>query len=125
MTNFVYRLSVATPLSLIPQANQLAAYLGGSEADLATFTNARFERDGVDYCFIATVVTATALARVAAPQALPDFVDAQLLYQALQALVLAQGEPWPEAAPDKITAVIGLDCDAAITALGLALKPEV
>jgi hypothetical protein len=124
MTNFVYRLSVATPTALIPQANQLAAYLGGSEADLQTFTNARYTDGTTDYCFIATVVTQGALARVAAPQELPDFVDAELLSQALQVLVLAQEEPWATAQPDKITALIGLDCDVALATLGLQLKTE-
>ena len=126
MTAYIYQLSVAVPESLTECANHLAAYLGGSEADLSTYTSARYIKDGTDYHFLATVVTATALQRVAAPSALPEFVEPEKLTQALQALVLVQaGESeLPIARPDKITAIIGLDCGTALSAFGLTLKPD-
>ena len=126
MTAYIYQLSVAVPESLTECANHLAAYLGGSEADLNTYTNARYIKDGTDYHFLATVVTATALQRVAAPSALPEFVDAAKLYQAMQALVIVtagDGE-LPIARPDKITAIIGLDCGTALSAFGLTAKTD-
>jgi hypothetical protein len=126
MTAYIYQLSVAVPESLTECANHLAAYLGGSEADLNTYTNARYTDGSTDYHFLATVVTATALQRVAVPSELPEFVDAAKLYQAMQALVIVtagEGE-LPTAAADKITAIIGLDCSTALSAFGLTAKPD-
>ncbi len=126
MTQYIYQLSVAVPESMTECANHLAAYLGGSEADLNTYTNARYTDGSTDYHFLATVVTATALQRVAVPSELPEFVDAAKLHEAMQALVIVtawEGE-LPTAQADKITAIIGLDCSAALTAFGLTLIPE-
>ena len=126
MTAYIYQLSVAVPDSLTECANHLAAYLGGSEADLNTYTNARYTDGSADYHFLATVVTATALQRVAVPSELPEFVDAAKLYQAMQALVIVtagEGE-LPTAADDKITAIIGLDCSTALSAFGLTQIPD-
>lgn len=127
MTAYIYQLSVAVPESLTECANHLAAYLGGSEADLNTYTNARYTLGAINYHFLATVVTATALQRVAVPSDLPEFVDAAKLYEALQALVLVQageGVELPSARSDKITAIIGLDCGTALSAFGLTLIPD-
>jgi hypothetical protein len=127
MTQYIYQLSVAVPESLTECANHLAAYLGGSEADLNTYTNARYTKDGDDYHFLATVVTAGALQKVGAPLGMPEFVDAQKLSQALQALVLVQhdGESeLPAAQPDKIVAYIGVGVEQSLAALELQLIPE-
>jgi len=128
MTQFIYQLSVAVPESLTECANHLAAYLGGSVSDLNTYTNARYTDGSTDYHFLATVVTAGALQRVAAPSELPEFVDPLMLSQALQALVLVQhdGESeLPAAQPDKIVAYIGVSPEQSINAMGITLKPEI
>jgi hypothetical protein len=127
MTQFIYQLSVAVPESLTECANHLAAYLGGSEADLQTYTNARYTDGSTDYHFLATVVTAGALQRVVAPLGMPEFVDPSALAQALQALVLVQhdGESeLPAAQPDKIVAYIGVSPEQSLAALELQLIPE-
>jgi phosphoribosylcarboxyaminoimidazole (NCAIR) mutase len=126
MTAYIYQLSVAVPESLTECANHLAAYLGGSEADLNTYTNARYTLGGINYHFLATVVTATALQRVAVPSELPEFVDAAKLYEAMQALVIvtAGESELPTAQADKITAIIGVDCSTALSAFGLTQIPD-
>ena len=125
MTEYIYQLSVSVPESLTECANHLAAYLGGSEADLQTYTNARYELDGVDYHFLATVITAGALQRVAAPSELFEFVDPLMLSQALAALVLiTDTEALIPAQSDKIVAYIGVGVEQAIEAMGLQLIPE-
>lgn len=127
MTEYIYQLSVAVPESLTDCANHLAAYLGGSEADLSTYTNARYTDGSTDYHFLATVVTAGALQRVVAPLGMPEFVDALMLSQAIQALVLVQhdGESdLPAAQPDKITAYIGVGVEQSLSSMGLNLKPD-
>ena len=127
MTAYIYQLSVAVPESLTECANHLAAYLGGSEADLNTYTNARYTLGGINYHFLATVVTATALQKVAVPSEMPEFVESEKLTQALASLVLVQagdGVELPAAQADKITAIIGLDCGTALSVFGLTLKPD-
>jgi hypothetical protein len=128
MTQYIYQLSVAVPESLTECANHLAAYLGGTEADLLTYANARYTDGTTDYHFLATVVTATALQRVAAPSDLPEFVDPSALAQALAALVLVQhdGESeLPAAQSDKIVAYIGVSPEQSISEMGITLKPEI
>jgi hypothetical protein len=126
MTQFIYQLSVAVPESLTECANHLAAYLGGSEADLNTYTNARYTDGSADYHFLATVVTAGALQKVAAPPSdLPEFVDPLMLSQALEALVLIIDlEALIPAQADKIVAYIGVGVEQSLSAMGLTLKPE-
>jgi hypothetical protein len=127
MTAYIYQLSVAVPESLTECANHLAAYLGGSAADLQTYTNARYTDGAINYHFLATVVTAKALQKVAVPSELPEFVESEKLTQALSALVLVQvgeGAELPSARSDKITAIIGLDCGTALSAFGLTLIPD-
>lgn len=126
MTEYIYQLSVSVPESLTECANHLAAYLGGSESDLQTYTNARYTLDGVDYHFLATVVTSGALQRVVAPLGMPEFVDPLMLSQALQALVLiTDTEALTPAQSDKIVAYIGVSPEQSINAMGITLKPEI
>jgi hypothetical protein len=125
MTQFIYQLSVSVPESLTECANHLAAYLGGSEADLNTYTNARYTDGTTDYHFLATVVTAGALQKVAVPSEPPEFVDPLMLSQALQSLVLiTDPESLVQAEPDKITAYIGVGVEQSLSSMGLTLKPE-
>jgi len=126
MTQYIYQLSVAVPESLTECANHLAAYLGGTEADLQTYTNARYTDGSINYHFLATVVTAGALQRVVAPLGMPEFVDALMLSQALQALVLiTDTEALTPAQADKIVAYIGVSPEQSINAMGITLKPEI
>ena len=126
MTEYIYQLSVSVPESLTDCANHLAAYLGGSQADLNTYTSARDTDGSTDYHFLATVVTATALQKVGAPSALPEFVDPLMLSQALQALVLiTDTEALTPAQSDKIVAYIGVSPEQSINAMGITLKPEI
>jgi hypothetical protein len=125
MTQFIYQLSVSVPESLTECANYLAAYLGGSVSDLNTYTNARYTDGSTDYHFLATVVTAGALQRVVAPLGMPEFVDALMLSQALQSLVLiTDTEALIPAQSDRIVAYIGVDPQHSLAAMGLTLKPE-
>lgn len=131
MTEFIHKLSVAVPVSLTEQANHLAAYLGGTEADLQTYTTARYTKGADHYHFLATVVTDTALQRVQTPSDIPGYVDSALLQQALGAIVVSFGEvsegaaaTYPSARPDKITAVIGLDTDQALSVFGLTINAD-
>ena len=126
MTEYIYQLSVSVPESLTECANHLAAYLGGSQADLNTYTNARYTDGTTDYHFLATVVTAGALQKVGAPSELPEFVDPLMLSQALQALVLiTDTEALTPAQSDKIVAYIGVSPEQSINAMGITLKPEI
>lgn len=126
MTEYIYQLSVSVPESLTEHANHLAAYLGGSQADLNTYTNARYTDGSTDYHFLATVVTAGALQKVSVPDALPEFVDPLMLSQALQSLVLiTDTEALTPAQSDKIVAYIGVSPEQSINAMGITLKPEI
>ena len=47
--SYTARITIAVPMNLIDQANQLALLIGESPADVNTFTQARYTKDGIDY----------------------------------------------------------------------------
>ena len=47
--SYTSRITIAVPMNLIDQANQLALLIGESPADVDTFTTARYTKDGIDY----------------------------------------------------------------------------
>ena len=52
--SYTARITIAVPVDLMPQANQLALLIGESPADVNTFTAARYTKDGVDYALSST-----------------------------------------------------------------------
>ena len=51
---YTSRITIAVPMNLVDQANQLALLIGESPADVNTFTTARYTRDGIDYALSST-----------------------------------------------------------------------
>ena len=52
--SYTSRITIAVPTELMDQANQLALLIGESPADVNTFTQARYTRDGIDYALSST-----------------------------------------------------------------------
>ena len=56
--SYTSRLTIAVPLELIAQANQLALLIGESAADSQTFKIARFIKSGIEYAVSSTACVA-------------------------------------------------------------------
>lgn len=121
--------TLACPPALMDDAADLAACFGTGPADARTFEDAPLYPGpgGVAYAAPSGLVTQAVLDRVAQPPQRPDWdeqpysVNLTGAGRAYAALTVWSGDgPVPQAAPDRIVAVVGLPPVAALTAMGLA-----
>jgi hypothetical protein len=94
MTQYVNRLTLAVPESLITEANQLALIMGESAADVNTFTIATWQDAGGNLYAVASAVSKPIVVQALStglPDPLPSHAenaDIALAQQALDAIVV-------------------------------------
>ena len=121
-TQYTQRATIATPVSHIPDANQLALALGESSADDRTFSTASYQDADGNLYSVASTVAKPIFAQLAgqplqAPAHAPD-MDLEAATRA-QALLMINGGT---ASPDVIAVILGDRKESAqdhIAALGL------
>ena len=121
-TRYTTRVTIAVPEAMISDANQLAACMGLSLADLNTFGAASYrDEQGNLYAVCSAAMTPRVLQEVSAAQLVrPEFdpnrqINMTGAGRALALLVIDV----VLAAPDKIVAIIDMDPGSAIAAMGL------
>ena len=126
-TQYTQRATIATPVSHIPDANQLALALGESSADDRTFSTASYQDADGNLYSVASPVAKPIFAQLAgqplqAPAHAPD-MDLEAATRA-QALLMINGGT---ASPDVIAVILGDRKESAqdhIAALGLSRVPS-
>lgn len=126
-TRYAHTVTAACPSALRDDANQLAACLGGSMADLQTYGEPRYEREGVYYSVMSTAATDKLLQASQMPVQRPAFdsdnvIDLVAAQRALDAVLIVT-EQTP-AQPDKIVVYVDVPPQQAIEAMGLELRTE-
>jgi hypothetical protein len=126
-TRYTSRVTIAVPQAMISDANQLAACMGLSLADLQTFGAASYQDEqGNLYAVCSAAMTPRVLQEVSAGQLVrPEFDPNRQINMtgAGRALALLVIDVVP-AAPDKIVAIIDMDPSGAIAAMGLTTAPS-
>lgn len=115
------QITIAVPVAMIEQANQLARCIGYTEADGLTFTLAP-QIGG--YAVASGLVHEAFLTNAFLPLTEPEYgADMEAAAEAQSAVVLIEpgedGEP-PEIPTGKILAVVGLDPIASLAMLGIS-----
>ena len=114
MSEYIHRMSLIVPESMIPQANQLALIAGESAADVNTFSVADYQdADGNLYAVCSTVIKPIVLEMFGQTV---DNTDAQ---SALDAAVMYSDGV--KATPDKIVIAIDIEPLLAFEAMGLTI----
>jgi hypothetical protein len=126
-TRYTSRVTIAVPQAMISDANQLAACMGLSLADLNTFGEASYQDEaGNRYAVCSAAMTPRVLQEVSAGQLVrPEFdpnrqINMTGAGRALALLVIDV----VLAAPDKIVAIIDINPSSAIAAMGLTTAPS-
>ncbi len=121
-TRYTMRATIAVPEAMIPDANQMAACMGLSLADLNTFVEASYQDEqGNRYAVCSAAMTPRVLQAVDAGEIVRPAFDTENLIdmagagRALSVLVTSA----QLATTDKIVAVIDIDPSAAISLMGL------
>jgi len=126
-TQYQQRVTIATPLAHIPDANQLALCLGESAADDQTFTAASYQdEDGNLYAVCSTVAKPIFAEMAGQPLKAPDHALGMDLAPAKRAQALLQINGGT-ASPDVIAVILGNRKESAqdhIAALGLSRVPQ-
>ncbi len=121
-TRYTTRATIAVPQAMISDANQLAACMGLSLADLNTFGAASYrDEQGNLYAVCSAAMTPRVLQEVSAGQLVrPEFDPNRQINMtgAGRALALLVIDVVP-ASPEKIVAIIDINPSSAITAMGL------
>lgn len=115
------RITIAAPEAMIADANQLARCIGYSAADGETFAAADHE-DGAGnrYAVASGLVQPAFIEDAQAPLAEPDWgADMAAAARAQAAITILDPEAPEPAVPDRITAVVGPEADAAREMMGL------
>ncbi len=127
-------ISIACPIDMISDANQLAATLAFSVDDLHTFATAEWQDDDARLYAVASFHAGPDWIRAAQAQlsrpdwdnVFPYHVNMAGARRAQDALVLwdaTQGTTAPQANIGELTALIGFAPHAALIAMGLFAKP--
>jgi hypothetical protein len=114
--------TIAVPEAMISDANQMAACMGLSLADLQTFGEASYhDAQGNRYAVCSAAMTPRVLQAVGTGQiARPSFdTDSQISMEGAGRALIALSIGMDLASPDKIVAVIDTDPSSAIAAMGL------
>ena len=121
-TRYTTRATIAVPQAMISDANQLAACMGLSLADLNTFGAASYsDEQGNLYAVCSAAMTPRVLQEVSAGQLVrPEFDPNRQINMtgAGRALALLVIDVVP-ASPEKIVAIIDINPSSAIAAMGL------
>ena len=121
-TKYTIRVTVAAPVSLMPDANQLALALGESSADDQTFGTASYQDAQGNLYAVASTVAKPIFAEMAGQRLqAPDHAPGMDLVAAARAQSLLQINNGM-AAPDVIAVILGSRLESAqdhIAALGL------
>lgn len=125
-TNYIYRVTIAVPAPLIPDANQLSLCLGESAADDQTLTAATWQdAEGNLYAICSTVAKPIFVQVAGQPLQAPDHapdVDLEAATRAQALLAIGSLDSPVTAAPDRIAVILGDRLESAqehIAALGL------
>jgi len=114
MSEYIHRMTLAVPQSLIPQANQLALIAGESPDDVNTFTNANWQdADGNLYAVCSTVIKPIVLDMFGQTV---DNTDAQSAIDV--AVMYSDGV---KATPNSIVIAIDIDPMTAFESMGLTM----
>lgn len=126
-TRYTMRATIATPEAMISDANQMAACMGLSLADLQTFGEASYQDEqGNKYAVCSAAMTPRVLLAAAAKQVqrpawdTTEGIDLAAAAQAMAALIV---DAVP-ATPGAITAVVDIDAMQAIEIMGLTPVPS-
>lgn len=123
------RVTVACPIQLAPAANQLAMCLAYGPADALTFAHPLYsDAEGNEYACASWETQVYGLDVLALPISRPDWdakkktidMDAAWLAQSLVTLWTGEGDI-PAANPEGLVAVVGIDGDRAVAAMGLTI----
>lgn len=117
------RVTIAVPQAHISKANNLALCIGYTEADGATFGEARYQdAQGRQYAVASGLVQPAFVEDAAKPLVEPEYGADMAQANAAQALISIWDPENPvEASPDAISAVVGLEINEALAALNLSL----
>lgn len=118
------RVTIAVPEAHIEAANHLARCIGYTEADGMTYGEAAWQdSDGNRYALASTMAEASFVATAASPLVEPPWGADMIAAAQAQAIVavfgVAEDEGSPAAQPDRITAIVLDDPQAAIGMLGV------
>lgn len=118
------RVTIAVPEAHIEAANQLARCIGYTEADGLTYGEAAWQdSEGNRYAVASTLASPAFLTTAIAPLIEPPWGADMTSAEAAQAIVAVFGvtedEGSPAAQPDRITAIVLDDPQAAIAMLGV------
>ena len=115
--SYTSRITIAVPMNLIDQANQLALLIGESPADVNTFTQVRYTKDGIDYALSSTACVPRVVGYLT--EGLPHDPDSGDILNPNDADLLQAGEAFVAIQQGLILVSTNVDPSAAITELGL------
>ena len=116
--SYTSRITIAVPVDLMPQANQLAVLIGESPADVNTFTKARYTKDGIDYALSSTACVPRVVSYLT--EGLPSDPEYGDIHNPNDADLLAAGEAFVAIQQGLILVSTEIDPSTAIQELGLA-----
>ena len=119
------RITIACPVAMVSDANQLAMVLAFGPADALTYSGGTWQdSDGALYAVASTVIGGGFVSRATSTLVRPEWdatnhVNMAGAIRAQAAVALIQGDDSPLASPTRITAIIGDDGLAALALMGL------
>ena len=114
---YTSRITIAVPMNLIDQANQLALLIGESPADVHTFTQARYTKDGIDYALSSSACVPRVVGYLT--EGLPHDPESGDILNPNDADLLAAGEAFVAIQQGLILVSTNVDPSAAIDELGI------
>ena len=120
--SYTARITIAVPVDLMPQANQLALLIGESPADVETFTTARYTKDGIDYAVSSTACVPRVVGYLT--EGLPHDPESGDILNPNDADLLAAGEAFVAIQQGLILVSTNVDPSAAIEELGITPLPS-
>ena len=115
--SYTSRITIAVPMNLIDQANQLALLIGESPADAQTFTQARYTKDGIEYALSSTACVPKVVSYLT--EGLPHDPESGDILNPNDANLLQAGEAFVAIQQGLILVSTEIDPSAAIEELGI------
>ena len=115
--SYTSRITIAVPMNLIDQANQLALLIGESPADAQTFTQARYTKDGIEYALSSTACVPKVVSYLT--EGLPHDPESCDILNPNDADLLQAGEAFVAIQQGLILVSTEIDPSAAIEELGI------
>lgn len=120
-TEYIYRVTIAVPESMIEKANHLALIMGESESDINTFTTADYENiNGDRYAVCSAVANATFMSGAQSGELPPSKPHAEAANRTWAAEVYAS-----LGTDGGLMMLVDSDAQSAIAAMGLSLPESV